>query len=138
MLRNNQQNKTLHALLSKLNINLENKEQLAYNFSNGRTCKTSLLTIPECQALINHLQHLQNMQPKVIPGDKMRKKIISICHELGWQLKNGKVDINKVNHFCEQRSYLKKQLNSYTLNELPALVSQFEKILKAHYNAKKA
>lgn len=65
-------------------------------------------------------------------GNNMRRKIFSLCHELGWTKSDkGKqvVDQKRLNAFLEKRGYLHKPLNFYTPKELPTLVTQFENML---------
>ena len=74
------------------------------------------------------------MLQKNDPCDKMRKKIISICYQLGW-IYNGndddkKMNMAKIDAFLKSRGYIKKPLNQYTKSELPKLVSQFQQIAR--------
>lgn len=106
--------------------------------SNGRTQSSKELTDQEMDQLIETLvsEWHQSLGKKKPEEDKMRKKVISICHELGWHLPGTtQIDMNAVNRFCETHSYLKKRLNKYTLQELPKLVSQFEQVLKSYYKS---
>lgn len=146
MLRTAIQNKQLHAILGKLNLEQEVKQQLVFNHTQGRTTSTKEMQINECQALINYLNHLQKniVEVKEVPApvklitpeQKMRRKVLSICHEMGWRLPSGKIDINRVNAFCLNHSTLKKELNAHTAKELPKLISQFEQLLKKQYAAR--
>jgi len=152
MLRNKQQNKALHLLVGELNISSEMKEELVYQFTNGRETSSSKMLVNECQSLINHLNHIKNgtsaTNRKVSNHSvsrmsredkdkcqKMRRKILSIFHEMGWK-KQGQLDWTRINEWLLTRGYLKKALNDYKLAELPKLVSQVEKLLLHHYNGK--
>jgi len=65
-------------------------------------------------------------------GNLQRRKILSLCHELGWTyLSTGGrivVDMHGLNRWCENYGYLHKPLNYYTPSELPKLVTQFEQM----------
>jgi hypothetical protein len=139
-----QQNTRLHALIGELYIDAEMKEDLVLQFSNQRTNTSSKLLVVECEALINHLQSVKNGYvidgnkgrstfDKNTPENKMRRKILSICHEIHWT-KNGSIDWNKLDAFLLKSGYLhKEKLNDYTVEELPKLVTQFEQLQKTFY-----
>jgi hypothetical protein len=140
-MRTNSQNKLLHYLLGKLNIGQEVKEDLVYQFTNGKAKSSSEMSKEECQSLINHLNHLKRetrLAPSgqktfSSPEDRMRKKILSICHEMNWKKDDGRIDMNRVNDFCEKRGKYKKKLDAHTSEELRILITQFEKVLKEFY-----
>jgi tRNA U34 5-carboxymethylaminomethyl modifying GTPase MnmE/TrmE len=56
------QNKRLYFLLNHLNIGADIKADLALQYSNNRTGKTSELQYIECQSLINNLEKLMQKQ----------------------------------------------------------------------------
>lgn len=130
MIRNAQQNKRLHLLIGELNIDKEAKQDMVYQFTNKRETSTAKMNVVECQNMINHLAQLKKQA--VDKKDRMRKKILSICHEMQWTL-NGQIDWKRLNEFLNKSGYLHKPLNDYTLAELPKLVTQFENLLKSYY-----
>lgn len=142
MYRTKEQNKTLHALLGELNIDVEQKEELVYQFTQSREKSSSKMLITECQAMINHLKAIKSgyiskneggkKHDENDPANKMRRKILSICYEMRWTL-NGGIDWEKLNAWLYKYGYLKKDLNKYTEAELPTLVTQFENLLKTFY-----
>ncbi len=137
MFRNKSQNNRLHALITKLGIDEETKQELVYKYTNGRLTSSKTMLMHECQALINELQILANRIQKnqdEIKTDSQRKKMFSIAREMGW-ISNGKVD-QRLFQWIEKYGYLKKPLNDYTLSELPKLITQFEYVLKSHVHAK--
>lgn len=114
----------------------EFRMMLCHQFSNGRF--SSLKDLTDMQ--LNELKrHLSSLVPKEIPShefesnDAMRKKILSICHEVGWEDSAGKIDWNRLDNYLNKYGYKHKSLNSYKHNELPTLVSQFEELLKSFY-----
>ena len=142
MLRNNTQNRRLHLLITKLGIDDEAKEELVYNFTGTRETSTAKMEVRECQALINHLEAAKrNLTPtlskgegaKVDKADKMRKKILSICHEMNWTNTQGKVYWPTLNEWLLKYGYLHKTLNEYKEAELPTLITQFEALLQQFY-----
>lgn len=128
MIRTATQNARLHFLTGQLNIDKEMKEDLVYQFTNGRETSSAKMDIRECQALINHLGSLNKENSD--KGDKMRKKILSIVHELGWETPTGKIDWKRLNDYLNKYGYLHKHLNDYQYHELPKLVTQFENLQK--------
>ncbi|WP_145859076.1 hypothetical protein [Pedobacter suwonensis] len=66
----------------------------------------------------------------------MQRKILSMAHEKGWKLPGGKINMAKVNGWCMKYGVpVHKPFNDYTVAELPALVTQFEKMYAKHLNA---
>lgn len=124
---NNQLNAQLNGLLNTTGL-VSQKEALVLSATQGRSESRKDLTDSEAIGLINFLK--QQPQPTA-KEDKMRKKIISMAHEMHWHsLVNGKwkPDMKRLNDWCIKSSYLKKELNKYTYNELPKLVTQFSKV----------
>lgn len=129
---NTQLNRELYALLNNTGL-MEQKESLVIAFSNGREESTKGLTEKEAGELIAYLRRQPNPQDQA--ADKMRKKIISMAHELGWHnLVNGKwvIDMRSIDTWCLRYGYLKKEFNKYTVEELPMLVTQFQKVYEGH------
>jgi len=62
------------------------------------------------------------------PENKQRRKIIGIFKSMEYTHENGKADMEAINSWCINRSYLKKPLNDYTAQELPKLVSIVQKV----------
>lgn len=134
MERNADQNRQLHAIIGKLGLSKEVKEDLVYEYTGGRSSSSKDMDMQECQALINYLNVLaRGADQHTDRANRMRRKIIAICHEMGWKLETGAINMKKVNDFCIQHSTLKKDLNSHTVQELPKLVTQFEQLLKKFY-----
>lgn len=141
MLRNKKQNNQMWAMASELKMDKEIISDLAYQFSNSRTTSSRELTTSEFQSLLNHLTAIKagytNKQVKPTEqtqsiDNKMRRKILSICHEMNWK-ENNQLDWKRINAFILKSGYLHKALNSYTEAELPTLVTQFETLLKSYY-----
>jgi hypothetical protein len=126
---NPKQVRAIYALLGDHHLRDE-KEALVSAFTGGRTTHVTDMHHREAYALIDHLKSLN---PEQRANDKMRNKILSMAHEMGWRLKGTvKVDMDHVNNWCLQKSYLHKRLDAYTHQELPKLVSQFEEMYKSY------
>ena len=151
------QNKRLYQLLTMLQLK-EQKEELILEATENRTKSSAELTAMEASHLIKHLENkLPNQQwsvnkwlrdkqaKKDESSDRMRKKILSLCHQMGWYvrdaggklvLKNGKqqLDYTRIDAFCAAKSPQHKALQAHTADELRVLVSIFENVLKSELN----
>src|SRR5688500_9418126 len=96
MLRTASQNSRMFGLFSRLGIEKEDREALALQYSLGRTDRTSELTFDEARALISDLEVNRGGESKAEKEDKMRKRIISMAHEMGWELENGRADMKRI------------------------------------------
>lgn len=94
----------------------------------GRTDSTKDLSDDEAFQLIERLQKQAFDDHK--RGNSMRRKIIGIAHELGWEEEDGSPDLARIDAFCSKRGAYHKPLNKHKYNELPTLVTQFEQLLK--------
>jgi hypothetical protein len=149
MRRTNKQSGLLHLLLRQLKIDKEGKQELVFAATGGRSTSSWDLTVQECTVLCKQLSEKAKtttapaqVSPKpktekqwTSPEDRMRKKILSIGHELGLKLNNGSINMARVNAICVERGYLHKKLDLYTRAELPKLIAQFENILRDHYKS---
>lgn len=126
----------VRTLLSKAGFDEKEKKELVKHLTNDRTDSLKAMDYQETQDIIAHLEHLTGQTPTPLkkPGDDMRNKILSRAHEMGWKLLDGKVDMARVNNWCEQYSGKKKKLNLFTVDELPTLVTQFERAFQSYLN----
>lgn len=144
--RNTGQNKRLYGLINALGIDEETKREMVANFTNNRTDRTSGMDYYEAQNIIDHMQAVKDGKPQKPkhnnpddPANKQRRKILSICHELGWEDGRGKIDWVRLNAYLLKYGYKHyEQLNDYSLAELPTLVTQFENLLKTHHASKRS
>lgn len=126
-----EQNTRLHKLVAMLKIDADHKAELVDTVSQGRVSSSKDLSMQECELLIRHLQQIVN-EGDPAPS-RMRRKIMSMCHVLGWTDSQGKVDYKRLSGWLNKYGYLHKPLNDYSIKELPALVTQFEKLLTTKY-----
>jgi len=127
----------------------EAKEDLIMDASGGRTISVKELTFQEASGIISALKNSQTTFKKEVnkadPCHKMRGKILSHAHELGWHKKDAqgnlirdpttnkpKIDFDRVNEWCVKYGYLHKKLDKYTYEELTKLVWQFKEAYKGY------
>lgn len=127
--------RAIHALLKDAGLT-DDKESIVDSFSGGRTKHVSELKKGEAAALIGHLKSLDTTTHR---ADKMRNKILSMAHEMGWEKSVDKnqltkikrpIDMDRVNNWCIKYGYLHKKLDAYNYKELPRLVTQMEGVYK--------
>ena len=100
----------------------EYKEDIILSHTGGRTAHISEMTYAECQDVVKTLQPMA-------PGyknekDLMRRKILSIAHELNWELPGtGYVDMRRVNDWCLKYTGAKKPFNALSVQELNKAVT---------------
>lgn len=119
----------IYTLLNKHGLRDE-KESIVSGFTAGRTDSVRAMSFDEAAALIGHLKGLDQEEAG---SDKMKNKILSMAHEMGWRIRGTeKIDMDHVNNWCKSLSYAKKPLDEYSYKELPKLVSQFEEVYKSY------
>ncbi len=127
------QNKKLHMLLGKLKVDQDTKRDLIYRLTLGRTESAKELSQSEGNRLISELNRMMYNDS----SQTMRRKIFSICHELGWHIPGTMtVDQQRLHAWLMKYGYHHKPLMQYTASELPMLVTQFEEMLKKSYHEK--
>lgn len=129
-----QQLKCFNTIVSNQKISKDDKETMVLGISGGRATSSKDLFFNEAAALIGHLKKATPIMPD--EGHKMRGKILSICHTLGWYkavngewvMVNGKklLDYDRINAFCLKAG--KKRLDKFDLKELQKMIYIFEKV----------
>lgn len=137
MLAKTKQIQLIHTLLNKMGkvTDADYKRELVQQYSNGRATSTKDLFYQEANELITDLQKMTGANPQDIAADKMRKKIIAMAHYMNWKTEDGKADMGAIDSWCKNKSKLKKPLNDHKYSELPALVTQFQKVYKSYLNS---
>ena len=114
----------INTLISKLKFTKEQKATMVSGFTAGRSDSSKDLSMSEAALLISHLK---SQDPDEQKAEKMRRKIISMAHELHWHQPGAvQIDMKRVDGWCKTYGFGKKGLNSYSLAELPKLVTQFQ------------
>lgn len=109
------------------------RAEIIADFTDNKKRSIKDLTPHEYNEFVNWLQKTF-ITPAEVKSDNMRKKIISMFFRMGYVV-NGQSDMPRIYSWTEKYGYLKKPLNSYSYTELPALVSQVEKVYKSHLNS---
>lgn len=139
-----QQIKAIQTMISKDANMKAAKEDIVRGASKGRTSSVKELSFDEAKGLIGSLKLMQpaKVVDKTDPCHKMRGKILSMAHELGWRQQDGKgnllldekgkpkVDYERVNNWCIQYGHAHKRLDKHTAAELTKLVWQFKQAYK--------
>lgn len=99
---------------------------LVADHTHGRTHSLRDLSAEELSAIERRIQEL--MDPNGDPANRMRRKVIGILAARGAVLPSGKPDMARVYAWVRKYGYLHKELNAYTVAELPRLVTQAEAI----------
>ena len=135
----------LYGLLNKKQM-MEQRHQLFQSYSKKGSDDSRELSEDEIDELIRMLEFYTvggrqvGYKNDFEKGDKMRKRVLSLCYEYGWTrhdvVKNRQaVDYPKLNAWMLKSSYLHKSLNKYKYDELPKLVTQFENVVKSFLKA---
>ncbi len=140
----------IQTIINKDNNLKAAKEDIIKEASGNRTSSVKELLFTEADSLIKGLKKESSFKKELDKSDpchKMRGKILSHAHTIGWHKKDArgnvirdkatqkpKIDFDRVNEWCTKFGYLHKRLDKYTYAELPTLVSQFEKVVDNYLN----
>ncbi len=138
MIRTIGQNKRLYQLLNQLGIDEEMKADLVYDFTYGRTDKSSEMEYRECNNLIGKLdEQIQTIKTrkanKRITNDrlqKMRRNIFKLMYDIG------QIDVSMstnekllvINNWIEKKQKLNKHLNQLSFEELSKFINQLQAV----------
>jgi hypothetical protein len=125
--RTNQQNARLFFLLGKLDIDSEQRAELVHQFTNSRTSSSREMLAHECNSLIHHLEG-QLGEGEQDARYKMRRKVFSVAHELGWEGADGKVDKLRLHNWLLKYGMHKKELLKLSAKELTDTITQLERV----------
>lgn len=112
----------------------EDHSELVAEFTGGQTTSLRKLTQRELWKLEARLEEMIG-DPKKQAGQRMRRKIIGILAGRGAVTTQGKPDMAQIYAWVLRYGYLKKDLNAYTVHELPKLVYQAESVLASDLKA---
>lgn len=111
----------------------DNHAELVADFTNGRTASLRRLTAEERRNIERRMEELAN--PVEASMQRMRRKVIGILAGRGVINAQGKPDMERIYAWARKYGYLHKELNAYTVAELPMLVSQAEAIMASDLKA---
>jgi hypothetical protein len=125
--------KHIRGLLSKAGYTEPgNKEDQCMFYSKGRTISLKAMHHAETQDMIRGLKEELGMVD-VSPDQKMRRKIISMAHEMGLHIPGtNKIDMVEVNNWCINKSGHKKPLNDLNHFELTKAVTTYSMLYAAY------
>jgi hypothetical protein len=114
----------LHVLLNNLGL-IEQKAEIVYNLTSGRTQSTKELTIDEARRLITNLAQYD-------PNEKLKSLIFSLAYQAdiiyGDTPEDKKMNAAKLNFFLKNKGTVKLELNEMNYKELVKTQRQFEAI----------
>lgn len=130
-----------YMLLRKANAT-EQKAELVERFTEGRTSSSREMTTEEITRANKYIEFMiGGVEPSddFKKGERMRKRIMSLCHQYGYtkfdEAKGAHVvDLDRLDAWMIKYGYLHKSLNSYKYKELPRLVEQFQKVVYSYLN----
>jgi len=104
------------------------KRYLINGFTQGRTESSRELTDSEFDQIINYLDAETEKSLK-----RMRRKVLSIAHELGWEDEKGNVRLDVLDAWLEQYTAYKVAFWKLTYDQLIDIITQMEKFSKKEY-----
>ena len=113
----------------------EERRNIVYNFTNGKTDNSSELSTNEIIQLIKSLENFVGNENK--PQKRVSKtinKLFALCYDYGWKnfdVEKDKfvVDVEALNNWLLKYGKYHKKLNDHSPYELGIVTSQFEKVV---------
>lgn len=129
-----QLHKKLYSLYKEKGLT-ENRREIVYNFTDGKTDNSSDLSTKEIIQLINALDNYNDDENK--PQKRQSKtinKLFALCYDYGWKnydnsRKRFVVDVEALNNWLVKYGKYHKLLNEHSSYELGIVTSQFEKVV---------
>lgn len=122
----------LHVLLNKLGI-IDEKQQIVYNTTEGRTTSSKELSFDEARQLIMSLSEYD-------PKERIKSLVFSLAYKAGIIYgstdTDKKINTAKLNLFIREKGTIKKNLNEMDYSELIKTHRQFEAIVKNNQKSK--
>jgi hypothetical protein len=110
-------------LCTRLDLSKDDKAEMVYMHTGGRATSSKDIFQQEAAIIIGVLVDASGLPQK--PEAKMQRKILSMAHEMHWELKSGKVDMQRLDNWCMQYGPQKKPFKAFKYEELPTLVTAF-------------
>ena len=125
----------LHALLTETG-QMNNKRDLIYEVTNGRTTSSRELSYQEVKILFTYLKGFI----QVDDNDRIKGKIFALAYETGLIYghtpEDKKMNAAKLNNFLNTRGAVRKALNDMTRAELIKTLNQFAAMAKRNEESK--
>lgn len=117
----------LHVLLNNMGL-LDQKADIVFNITDGRTISSKELTIDEARRLITNLTEYD-------PNERLKSLIFSLAYQAGIIYGSSpddkKMNAAKLNLFLKERGAVKLELNQMHYTDLVKTHRQFEAIVKS-------
>lgn len=116
----------IHVLLNQLGF-LDQKAEIIWQLTNGRTESTRKISIEEAKLLIRNLSEFD-------PSERIKSLIFSLAYQAGIiygnTMDDKRMNVAKLNLFLKERGAVKKELKELNYQELIKIQRQFEAILR--------
>jgi hypothetical protein len=115
----------------------ENRREIVYSFTGGRTDNSSDLSTSEIVRLISSLNSgAESQSQKPRKDSRTINKLFSLCYMYGWknfdeEKQKDTVDIDKLNAWLTKYGKYHKTLKEHSPYELGIVTSQFNQLLKS-------
>lgn len=120
--------KLIHTLLGQLDLT-DQKADMVYSFSNGRTESSRELHLTEAKEVIEYLKG-RDASSRIIKAIWYLARQTNIISGNTWE--DNKMNAAKLDLFCKERGTVKKPVGEQSLKELKKTQQQFEMIFKRH------
>lgn len=129
-LTNTEHRRQVYATLASAGMrDKADQKDMIRQYTNQRTDSSHEMYAHEAIQLIQDLKK----KPGSSAADKMRKKLLHYAHLIGWKdPATGKADMKSVDTWCKDYGKFHKSLMEHSVEELPQLISQFEKVFKSY------
>ena len=116
--------KIIRTILSKKGIDEDQKEEMVMQVTGNRTASIRQMYTGQAISMIKALNKETDQYKET--RSRLKRKVLALAHEMGWEHESGKVDMGRVNRYCQTRGAGKKVFNWYSNSELQTLIIQFQ------------
>lgn len=127
MLRTIGQSNRFHKLISKLGIDAEAKADIVRRFTNQRESSSAKMHHNEmAQAILFLVRTSSSSRDSKVY--RMKMKVLSLAHELGWEKEGGKIDYNHLNDWFVKYSPSHFKMDDCKASDLQSAITILEKM----------
>lgn len=130
------QNRYLHKLIGDLNLSIDVKKELVFQYSGNRTESSSELTYEECNDLIEQLEKqlkTKNRQQRIYMQDQ-RRNVFKLMYDIalidGAMTTENKLKV--INAWISNKLNINKSLSQLNKNEVDKLVRQLRTVRRIY------